>query len=233
MALKETQDIKNILQKVESTKRRSTSYALASLKELNKNIKNMEFQNYPSNQIHAYKRNALEAIKLDLIENNQKELNDLFNVKDKLRQGYEANYEKDYLKNDRKLNDYKHKLSAMAVKELAEEMGNYINGDFPIDTDSRILDELCIHAKKYEEELSKQKDSELLSLESFRKVMIDNKYNEPYMKDSIGKSINKNIDVLSQNVSNVVFDYDDTTLSALTIEDVNDFITMDDTEETL
>lgn len=203
---------------LKNTKSKSVQNAMASLKDLRSQIKMMEDRAYPQNQIYKIKQAAIESIKLDLIEANKKELNTLHNQMEQLKQYYHAEYQKNYATHSRELEAYKRRVSAMSKRELEQEAGRYLNGEFPKDVDSNIIDELSIALK----------NNNYDGFDTLREVMVKNKYSEPWLKMDVGEYLDKGIEARKGNIGNIVAETDDGLPFALSLGSLDDFL---DTEE--
>jgi hypothetical protein len=201
-------------QKLENSKKKSVRMAVDSIKDLRKQIVQMEDRGYPDNQVYKIKVEALSAIKKDLFENNQKELQELINTKNDLKKYHDDTYNKNYSQHERELASYKRKYAAMTLQELSAEASKYMEGKYPVDIDSNVIDELCISLKE-----NKYNDKDF---EGLRKWMKDIHYDESYMKNPLGENIENHITVLSKNIDNVVYEYDDINHFPTTIEDIEE-----------
>jgi len=188
------------------------------MKDLRSQIKMMEDRAYPSNQVYKIKQAAIESIKLDLIEANREELNTLHNQMEQLKQYYQDEYQKNYDNHSREIEAYRRRLSAMSKKEIDEEAGKYLNGQFPKDVDSNIIDELSIALKNNGYE----------GFDAVREVMAKNKYSEPWRQMDVGEYLDKSIEARKGNIGNIVAETDDGTFFALSLGSLDDFL---DTEE--
>jgi len=205
---------------IKGTNNKSVQNALASLKDLRAQIKMMEDRAYPSNQVYKIKQAAIESIKLDLIEANREELNALHNQMEQLKQYYLDDYQKNYATHSREIEAYHRRLSAMSKREIEEEAGKYLNGEFPKDIDANIIDELSIALK----------NNSYDGFDAVREVMAKNKYSEPWLKLDVGEYLDKGIEARNGNIGNIVAETDDGTFFALSLDTLDDFLDSEEKE---
>lgn len=200
---------------IKGTNRKSTKQLVESLIDLKAQIKMMEDRGYPSDQIFKIQQAALQAIKLDLFENNKQELLDFQKQKEELRAAYKNQYDSNYLNHEREIATYKRKYASMSLKELSAEALKYIEGKYPEDIDPAIVEELAIQLK--------QNNYPQTEFELFKKKMNDYCYDSPHLKNDLGKYLDTNENVLTQNLTNVLYERDDATVFPVTPEDILEY----------
>jgi hypothetical protein len=223
----ERKQVLGTLGKINSSNKLSIKDTMAAITDLHQQIKMMKDRLYTDDQIYKFQTAALVGIRKGLLEQNEIELKELLDTRQKLKDYYLDDYQKNYSIHEREVSTASRRFAAMTKKELEVEANKYKLATYANELiDPNILDELAVAMK-----LS---GVDPRDFDSFRKEIKDNFYDEPWLKNDLGKYLNNQIDVLKTNLDNIVYDFEDEKgITAIpdTIEGILDYLEFTEVED--
>lgn len=205
---------------IKGTKLQSTRSTVASLQSLQSVLKQLKDSGANKNQIGKVRYEAMQAIQADLIQNNNLEIENLNNQIGILKDAWDRDYDKNYSKHSRTIDEARRRYQAMTQKQLENESVKVMNNPNKADMLPAVLDELSISLK--------QSNSPQYSI--FREAITNNKLDLPYLHTDIAKEIYGDMELLSNSKTNILIKDDTGRRQMMDLESIDGFLASENPE---
>jgi hypothetical protein len=211
-------DFKAVLKYLNEAKSHPAREAVSAIKALRSQVKKMNDLGYRKEQINKIQNLAMEAIKLDLLENNATELDNLKGSLALIENAWKRDYENNYSKHSRTIEEASRRYAAMNKDELVAEVDKVLMGNYP--ELPQVLDELSIAVKQESDD----------KYQDLRAAIKARNLDKPWMNCDLSQDINNDISILESNKSAVLFKDENNKTFGLNIDMVDDFLSQEEKE---